>query len=101
MREQELVRQVRDLLALLGAWHMRNVGLLEAQRGLPDIVACYQGRFIAIECKGARGRLRPEQERQLAELRRAGALCIVARSLEDVIEELEREFPQLAGRVKA
>lgn len=100
MREQDLVEQVRALLTALGAWHMRNVGLVEAQRGLPDILACYQGRLIAIKCKGRHSRLRPAQEAQLAALERAGALCIVARCLEDVLQALEREFPQLRGRVQ-
>lgn len=100
MREQELVQQVRGLLAAIGAWHVRQVGLLEARRGLPDVLACYQGRLIAIECKSGRGRLRPAQEAELSALRRAGAICIVARSLEDVVEALEREFPSLRGHIQ-
>lgn len=68
------------------------------RRGWPDVVGCIPtriagnngGAFLAIECKSAKGRLRPDQARTLHELYQAGALVCVARSVDDVIEMLER-----------
>jgi len=54
--------------------------LLGVQRGT--------GRLIACECKSAAGRVRPEQEQFLARMRAAGAIALVARSVEDVLEAL-------------
>ena len=56
----------------------------QAPEGWPDITACVDGRFVAIECKAPRGRLRPSQVEMRARLEAAGALYIVARSVEDV-----------------
>ena len=64
--------------------------------GWPDITGClpYAGQFIGIECKSAKGRLRPDQARTLYGLYNAGALVVVARSVEDVAQLL------ITGRVR-
>jgi hypothetical protein len=54
--------------------------------GWPDITACWHGLLLAIECKSARGKLRPEQAQTLHRLHLDGALIVVARSVEDVLE---------------
>ena len=58
--------------------------------GWPDITGClpYAGIFIAIECKSNKGKLRPVQARTLHALYQAGALVVVARSVDDVAEVL-------------
>ena len=60
----------------------------KVRKGWPDLTGCFCGRFIAIECKSAKGRLRPEQKVMLARLERAGALTLVARSGNEVHEWL-------------
>jgi hypothetical protein len=45
--------------------------------------------LLAIECKSARGRLRPEQAATLHQLYLAGALIVIARSVDCVIEVME------------
>src|SRR5262245_50818035 len=72
--------------------------------GWPDITACLpshrwalgygRGIFFAIECKSAKGRLRPEQARTLRTLYEAGALVVIARSVDDVVSVMK------AGRVR-
>jgi len=58
--------------------------------GWPDITGClpYAGVFIGIECKSAKGRLRPEQARTLYGLYKAGALVVIARDVDTVAEVL-------------
>lgn len=56
--------------------------------GWPDLVACYQARLVAIECKSAKGKLRPAQAETLAALWEAGAIVVVVRSVEDLIAAL-------------
>jgi hypothetical protein len=58
--------------------------------GWPDITGClpYAGVFIGIECKSAKGKLRPEQARTLYGLYNAGALVCIARSVDDVMAVL-------------
>lgn len=58
--------------------------------GWPDITGClpYAGVFIGIECKSAKGKLRPEQARTLYGLYSAGALVVIARDVDSVVEVL-------------
>ena len=54
--------------------------------GCPDLIGWIapEGRFLGIECKGDRGKLRPEQASFRDRLEKDGGLYIVARSVEDV-----------------
>lgn len=60
-----------------GAWYMRIRAGWGMRKGLPDILCCYRGQMIAIEVKTGRGRLTPQQKRELDSLRAAGALVLV------------------------
>jgi hypothetical protein len=46
--------------------------------GVPDIICCYKGRFIGIECKAEKGRLTDLQERELQRIRKRAGVAIVA-----------------------
>ena len=59
------------------------------QPGSPDILGIIKGRALCIECKASDGRLRPDQRLWLEQAREAGAIVIVARSVEDVIAGLK------------
>jgi hypothetical protein len=72
-----------------GAWVARIRGTWGQRKGLPDILACWQGRLIAIEVKTGKGRLTPEQRREHEALRAAGAVVIVGDAVQ-VVQELER-----------
>jgi len=45
--------------------------------GIPDLVACFKGRFIAIECKANGNKPTPLQERNLHEISRTGGAALV------------------------
>jgi Holliday junction resolvase len=45
--------------------------------GVPDIVCCYQGRFIGIECKAGKGKTTALQDKNLKEISEAGGLAMV------------------------
>ena len=77
-----LVTQTLERLRSHGAWATAlHHG---STKGLPDIVACYRGRFIAIEVKISERRARPAQQVQLDRLKLAGALVDVIHSAADV-----------------
>jgi len=77
-----------------------KVGRSRVAPGWPDITACvpvkfkigenlwnypWAGLFLAIEVKAKNGQVRKVQRLRLDELKRAGAIVIVARSVEDVM----------------
>ena len=74
---------LRELL--LQICHKKPIG----QKGIADILGCWKGRLIAIEVKTPRGKLSEKQEQFLMEVNAAGGLGFVARSVEDVMRELE------------
>ncbi len=61
-----------------------------APKGFSDIMGVMPGgRAIFVECKAKGGKLSQFQEMFLDEMRQQGAVCIVARSIDDVERELE------------
>src|SRR5262245_14161497 len=66
----------------------------------PDITGVLPGgRMLAIEVKRIIGSFRPGQPEMLAALVRAGALVIIARSIDDVRQALEGEAIYLFTRL--
>ena len=60
------------------------------QRGMSDIMgAMMDGRTLAIEVKSRTGRMRPGQEEFLQQIRAAGGVAGVCRSVEDAMKLLE------------
>ena len=58
-----------------------------APKGFPDLFGFRpDGRIFFIEVKNETGKLRPEQERFIEQMRKRGALAGVARSVEDAMQ---------------
>ena len=45
--------------------------------GIPDIICCHNGRFIAIECKAGKNKTTPLQDAHIARIRAAGGVAVV------------------------
>lgn len=54
--------------------------------GVPDILVCIRGRYVALELKAADGTLRPLQKVRINSIRRAGGIAEAVRSLDRVKE---------------
>ena len=94
----ELVLAIGHMLRRRGAWCIYMDGT-SARKGAPRILACYDGRFLAIEVKAPRGPGPTRTQRlELESLDRAGAITMVARSVcevEAVLEDLDRNPPEV------
>jgi Holliday junction resolvase len=88
--EKKVKAAVRKLLTRLGIYHFMPPGMGLGRSGIPDLIGCYQGRFIAIECKAGKGKTTALQERELAAIKAAYGFAVVVR--EDNLEELEQEL---------
>ena len=100
MNERDLTRQVRDFLRVLGAWEVKHRAGLGDRRGVPDVLACYRGRFVALEIKAPKGRLTPQQTAELEAVRRAGGIAAEVRSLEDVLVALRGVDANVWDRIR-
>jgi hypothetical protein len=72
--------------------------------GIPDIIACCNGMFLAIECKAGKGVTTALQERELSRIRNAGGVAIVVRennidSIQPIINQLRsiRGLPKVSA----
>jgi Holliday junction resolvase len=61
--------------------------------GVPDIICCVNGKFLAIECKAGGGKLTALQVREIEHIRRCGGVAVVANEENwDMVRPLLREL---------
>ena len=89
MKESALSRKILEELKKIG-WAVKFHGSQFAERGVPDILACVEGRFFAVEVKSTAGRTTKIQRYQIRKIINAGGTVIVARSLDEVLEEIKK-----------
>jgi len=89
MLEQQIQKKIARYLESLGAWSVVTITCSRA--GTPDILACLEGRFIAIEVKRAGYSPTDIQQYQIDSIRSVGGIAFAASSVDDVKERLEFE----------
>lgn len=97
MLERDVVAAIRRYLISLGAdmFFWKEHGGPYGTSGIPDIICCYKGRYIGMECKLPGGRLTELQKRAIAKINRAGGVARRVESVADVqaiIQQLEKEL---------
>ena len=75
--ESKVKKQVKKILDDLGAYHFSPMMDGYGRSGVPDIIACYKGRFLAIECKAGDNKPTLLQLRNIEDIKRNGGLAIV------------------------
>ena len=55
--------------------------------GVPDIICCYRGKFVGIECKAGKNKPTPLQEAEMQKIRESGGMTYVIN--EDNLYELD------------
>ena len=86
--EWKVKKAVRLLLDKLGVYHFMPPANGFGRAGIPDIVGCMDGHFIAIECKAGKGQTTALQDRELNAILNHGGTVYVAR--EDNLEDLQQ-----------
>lgn len=85
--ESAVVFSIQRLLVKRGAWWVKTSGV--AKVGCPDLLCCYRGVFLAVECKRPQlGVVSPKQKHELAKINEAGGFAIVATHKSDVEKAL-------------
>jgi Holliday junction resolvase len=75
--EAKVKKRVVSILKEHGAYFFYPVTGGYGRSGVPDIVACWQGRFIGIECKAGDNLPTPLQEKNLREIKESGGIALV------------------------
>ena len=92
MLERDIATAIKRYLASLGSdvFFWKEHGSVYGTNGVPDIICCYKGRFLGLECKLPGGRLTKLQKRTIEKINRAGGVACRVESVEDVKRVIER-----------
>jgi len=80
-------KRVRLVLDRHEVYHFMPPANGYGRTGVPDIICCVNGKFLAIECKAGKGKTTPLQDRELEHIRMAGGVALVVN--ENNVEEVE------------
>lgn len=99
MDEAGLKTRIRRMIRKRGGFYSNVKGGEYSKDGDPDIIACYRGRYVAIEGKNPeyKSGLRPDQEDAREYILEAGGRYIIARCLADVevvLNEIDKEVSE-------
>lgn len=94
--EGKVKAAVRKWLKGRGVWFFMPVSNGMGRMGIPDFICCWNGRFLAIECKapGKLGNLTPLQERTIMEIHQAGGPALVVDDV-SALDRWEREHAKV------
>ena len=78
----------KKYLKSIGAWFFMPVSNGMGQVGIPDIICCYKGMFLAVETKapGKRMGTTPNQDRVIQEIQNADGWAIVVDNVDQLKE---------------
>lgn len=93
MAERDIVAAIMRLLRKMpGCFCWKEHGGMYGTAGVPDIIACIGGRFVAFEVKTDTGVVSKLQEVTIRKIRDAGGTACVVRSVAEarkVLDEME------------
>lgn len=84
--ERKVKAHVAAILKEYGVYYFFPPANGLGRAGIPDIIACAWGQFLAIECKAGKGKTTALQERELQHIRNANGVAFVIN--EDNVEAL-------------
>jgi hypothetical protein len=103
MPEKDITAAIQRYLRTLPAcFFWKEHGGPYGQNGIPDLIVCYHGRFVALEVKGPEGKLSALQSVTIRKIINAGGVAAEVRSVNDVrkiLHGLEAETRDQQGVV--
>ena len=90
MKESTIIEKIKKYLSNIpNLFFWKEHGGQFGTAGIPDIIVCYKGKFIAFECKRPNCKPTLLQYITISKIRNAGGIVVVATSLEDVKNAIE------------
>jgi Holliday junction resolvase len=93
--EKKVKDKVVKLLRQYGVYYFFPATHGFGRSGVPDVVCCIKGRFFAVECKAGTNTPTALQEKEIADIRKAGGIALVIN--ETNLTMLERALLKLTG----
>lgn len=84
MNESDITKSILKYLKTLPrCFFWKEHGGIYGTSGIPDIIVCIDGRFIALEVKTQKGKTTPLQNAAIRKIRISGGFAFVVRSVEE------------------
>jgi len=94
--ESKVTKAIMAYLKGRGVWCFKVAGGPMQQRGVPDIICCWGGSFVALEVKRPElGRLTDLQALTIERIRAAGGVAEVVTSVEEAVAVIDRVVPRV------
>ncbi len=91
--EGKVKARVTKVLREAGVYYFFPATHGYGRSGVPDIVGCVNGMFLAIECKAGKGKLTALQANEIQSIRHAGGVAVVVNEENwDMVLPLVREL---------
>ena len=92
--ESKVKARCVDTIKKYKAYHFFPAQNGYGRAGIPDIIICFRGMFLGVECKAGFNKPTALQEREMAAITQAGGSAMVIR--EDTVDLLEQWFNERA-----
>lgn len=90
IKEKAVENKIKKWLKDKNYWFFKVHGSIFQPSGIPDILACINGKFVAIEVKRTKGGIvSPLQKAQIEKIKENGGIAGVASSMEEFLEILK------------
>jgi Holliday junction resolvase len=94
--EAKVKKKVVAELKRFGTYYFYPVTGGYGSSGVPDIIVCYRGRFVAIECKSGKNKPTDLQQKNLRDISKSGGIALVIN--EENIDEVTRVMSDLGEK---
>lgn len=94
MSEKAFENKIKAYLKSIGAYFIKTHGDRFSRVGTPDILACVNGHFVAVEVKAENGRPSELQLHHIEEIKRAGgyATILYPKDFENFKKEMAKMY---------
>ena len=90
MRESDLIVKIKNYLkGVKDLFYWKEHGGMYGTAGIPDIIVCYRGKFIAFEAKVGKNKPTVLRQVTIRKILKAGGYATVVRTVEEVKQIIE------------
>ena len=99
--EGKVKAKVKAILNKLGVYYFMPRGTAFGRAGVPDIICCVNGQFLAIECKANGNKPSMLQEMEIASIKKSGGMAIVVNELDIEQQRVEKTCAILTNTLQS
>lgn len=96
VKEKSFETTVKKFLRDRGCYVIKNFGCSFTRAGLPDLVVCANGKFIALELKNEKGKATPLQLANIRDIQGAGGVALILRPQD--FDKFKSYIEQITGQ---